>query len=160
MEKTTQPRPANAQRRLAIAATLLALATAGCTEEALAFFGGHDVKPPAATEFGVGPRASAKGLYTATLEPREPLALRKLQAVAVRVRDASGRPVADAVISVGGGMPEHRHGLPTQPRVTRALGDGVYEIEGVRFSMGGWWELKLAIESAAGADSVTFNLGL
>ena len=49
MEKTTQPRPANAQRRLAIAATLLALATAGCTEEALAFFGGHDVKPPAAT---------------------------------------------------------------------------------------------------------------
>jgi hypothetical protein len=36
----------------------------------------------------------------------------------------------------------------------------VYEIEGVRFSMGGWWELKLAIESPAGVDSVTFNLSL
>jgi hypothetical protein len=36
----------------------------------------------------------------------------------------------------------------------------VYEIEGVRFSMGGWWELKLAIDSAAGADTVTFNLSL
>jgi hypothetical protein len=57
-------------------------------------------------------------------------------------------------------MPEHGHGLPTQPRVRRALGDGVYEIEGLRFNMGGWWELKLAIESPAGADSVTFNLSL
>ena len=57
-------------------------------------------------------------------------------------------------------MPQHGHGLPTRPRVTRNLGDGVYEIEGVRFNMGGWWELKLAIDSAAGADSVTFNLNL
>jgi hypothetical protein len=26
--------------------------------------------------------------------------------------------------------------------------------------MGGWWELKLAIDSPAGADHVTFNLSL
>lgn len=62
METKTQSRSANARRRLAIAATLLTLATAGCTEEALAFFGGHDVKPPAAAEFGLGPRASALNL--------------------------------------------------------------------------------------------------
>ena len=148
------------KRRWAIAAAVLALALTGCTEDALAFFGGHDVAKPAATEFGLGPRVSTQGVYTATLEPREPLALRKLQTVAVRLRDGKGQPIDGAAITVGGGMPEHRHGLPTQPRVTRALGGGVYEIEGVRFSMGGWWELKLAIESAAGADSVTFNLSL
>ena len=157
MENDPQSRP---RRRLAIAAVVLALAATGCTEDALAFLGGHDVKPPAATEFGLGPRVSAKGVYTASLEPREPLALRKLQTVAVRLHGVNGQPIEGAAISVGGGMPEHRHGLPTQPRVTRALGEGVYEIEGVRFSMGGWWELKLAIESPAGADTVTFNLGL
>jgi hypothetical protein len=118
------------------------------------------VKPPAATEFGLGPRASANHLYTAVLEPREPIRLRKLQSVAVRIVDANGKPIEGAAISVDGGMPEHRHGLPTQPRVTQSLGDGVYEIEGVRFSMGGWWELKLGIQSPAGADTVTFNLSL
>ncbi|MBP8298407.1 MAG: FixH family protein [Burkholderiales bacterium] len=115
---------------------------------------------PAAAEFGLGPRPSAAQLYTATLLPRQPLRLRQLETVPVRIADASGRPVAGVAIAVSGGMPEHGHGLPTQPRVTRALGDGVYEIEGVRFSMGGWWQLKLAIESPAGADSVTFNLSL
>jgi hypothetical protein len=146
-----------AKRRWAIAVggVVLAFGLAGC-EEAVA----AEVKPPAQAEFGLGPRASAHGVYVATLEPREPLRLRRLQTVAVRVVDANGRPVDAASISVDGGMPEHRHGLPTQPRVTKALGDGVFEIEGLRFSMGGWWELRLAIDSPAGADSVTFNLGL
>jgi hypothetical protein len=90
----------------------------------------------------------------------EPLRVRRLQTVPVRISDAQGRPVENAVIAVDGGMPEHGHGLPTQPRVTRSLGAGLYEIEGVRFSMGGWWELKLAIDSPAGADRVTFNLSL
>ncbi len=122
--------------------------------------GDAEVKPPAVSEFGLGPRASTRRVYTAKLEPREPIRLRQLQTVPVRVLDAKGDPVDDARISIQGGMPEHRHGLPTQPRVTRSLGGGVYEIEGVRFSMGGWWELRLVIESAAGNDSVTFNLGL
>ncbi len=122
--------------------------------------GRSDVQRPAATEFGFGPRASAKRVYTATLQPRQPLRLRQLQTVPVLLVDASGRPIDGAAVSVEGGMPEHAHGLPTQPRVNRSLGGGVYEIEGVRFSMGGWWELKLVIDSPAGADSVTFNLSL
>src|SRR5919109_560028 len=114
----------------------------------------------AAAAFGLGPRVSKKKTYTATLQPAQPLRVRRLQTVPVLITDAHGRPVESAVISVDGGMPEHGHGLPTQPRVTRALGGGVYEIEGLRFSMGGWWEVKLAIDSPAGADRVTFNLSL
>jgi hypothetical protein len=30
-------------------------------------------------------------------------------------------------------------------------------MEGMKFSMTGWWEIKLAIEAAEGADKVTFN---
>ena len=44
--------------------------------------------------------------------------------------------------------------------MTRALGNGAYTVEGLRFNMGGWWELKLGIVTPAGRDSVTFNLSL
>ncbi|MFN7978566.1 MAG: FixH family protein [Vicinamibacterales bacterium] len=115
---------------------------------------------PAASEFGLGPRPSIDGRYVATLEPAQPLRPRQMQTVQVAVRDAAGRAVDDAAIAIDGGMPEHGHGLPTRPRMTRALGDGRYELEGVRFNMSGWWEFRLAITSAAGADSVTFHLSL
>jgi hypothetical protein len=59
-----------------------------------------------------------------------------------------------------GGMPQHGHGLPTSPRVTRALGNGDHLVEGVKFNMGGWWVVRFAITSSAGTDTVTFNLGL
>ena len=115
---------------------------------------------PAVNEFGLGPRTSAGGLYTATLQPQESLKPRKLQTIQVALKDAKGQAVDGAAITVDGGMPQHGHGLPTQPRVTKALGDGVYVIEGVRFNMGGWWEFKLAITGNAGTDTVTFNLAL
>ena len=115
---------------------------------------------PAQSEFGLGPRTSAQGLYTATLQPAESLKPRKLQTIEVTLKDAKGQAVDGASIAVGGGMPQHGHGLPTQPRVTKALGGGVYVIEGVRFNMGGWWEFKLAIAGNAGTDVVTFNLAL
>lgn len=115
---------------------------------------------PAAPEFSTGPRASARQVYKATLQPTQPLARRQLLSVPLLVVDANGRPVEGAKISVDGGMPEHLHGLPTKPLVRRELGGGMYMIEGLRFSMGGWWEVKLAIESPAGSDHVTFNLEL
>ena len=115
---------------------------------------------PVASEFGLGPRASGGGLYTATLIPTEPLRPRKLQTVQVAIADAAGEPIQNAQIGIDGGMPQHGHGLPTRPRVTKQVGDGIYQIEGVRFNMGGWWEFKLAINTSAGSDIVTFNLSL
>ena len=115
---------------------------------------------PAASEFGLGPRTSGGGLYTATLIPTEPLRPRKLQTVQVAIADAAGEPIQNAQVGIDGGMPQHGHGLPTRPRVTKQVGDGIYEIEGVRFNMGGWWQFKLAISTSAGSDIVTFNLSL
>lgn len=141
---------------VAFAPALLAVSACGH----LAMMGHASAQRPATEAFGLGPRVSTQQTYVATLQPQQPLRVRRLQTVVVSITDAHGQPVEAAVISVDGGMPEHGHGLPTQPHVKRALGNGVYEIEGVRFSMGGWWELKLAIDSPAGADSVTFNLSL
>ncbi|WP_160110182.1 hypothetical protein [Caballeronia choica] len=41
--------------------------------------------------------------------------------------------------------------------MTRELPDGGYLIEGMKFSMSGWWEIKLAIDGADGADRVSFT---
>lgn len=153
-------KPRSALRRTALVAAIAVLAAGVSACGHLAAMVGGGAKRPAETEFGFGPRASTNRKYTATLQPRQPLVLRRLLTVPVRITDANGRPVEVAAIKVDGGMPEHGHGLPTQPRLGRSLGGGVYEIDGVRFSMGGWWEFKLAIESPAGADSVTFNLSL
>ncbi|MBE0615564.1 MAG: FixH family protein [Burkholderiales bacterium] len=133
--------------------------TAACLA-ALVFSVAGCATRPAAGEFGVGPRTSAERRYVATLQPQQVLRPRQLQSMRVSIVDARGQAVNDANILVDGGMPQHGHGLPTKPRVTKSLGGGLYEIEGVRFNMGGWWEFKLAINGVAGADTVTFNLDL
>lgn len=114
---------------------------------------------PAADQFGFGPRTSVENRYRATIEaPAQPLKPRRMMKLQVEIRDAAGKPVDGAKIEVDGGMPQHGHGLPTKPRVTKNLGDGRYEIEGLRFNMGGWWELHLSVQSPIGNDRITFNL--
>jgi YtkA-like len=144
---------------LMLAIVVAALTLTACSH-AMMMSTGTAPRRPAASEFGLGPRTSATGHYVATLEPSQPLRPRQMQTVRIIVRDAEGQAIDDAQIAVGGGMPQHGHGLPTRPRVTRSLGDGRYEIEGVRFNMGGWWEFTLAITGARGVDTVTFNLAV
>ena len=106
-------------------------------------------------------KASAHGLYRATVRPDvTPIPVRRLQRWTLHLDTIDGRPVDTATISMDGGMPQHGHGLPTHPRVTRALGNGDHLVEGVKFNMGGWWVVRFAITTAAGSDTVTFNLGL
>ena len=144
---------------IAALVVVAAVSTTGCGH-VMMMMHGKNVARPTATEFGTGPRASASRQFTATLHTDQPLRLRRMQTVRVTITDAAGVPVDDATIEIDGGMPQHGHGLPTRPRVTRALGNGLYEIEGVRFNMGGWWEFKLVINAASGSDVVTFNLAL
>jgi hypothetical protein len=72
----------------------------------------------------------------------------------ITVTDADGKPVNNAEISVDGGMPAHGHGLPTQPQVTKNLGDGKYLVEGVKFSMPGDWEMKFTIKAGGMEETV------
>jgi hypothetical protein len=141
-----------------VAAVIAGAALTACTTAMAMVHGG--ARRPAATEFGLGPRVSSAGRYVATLKPAEPLRARRLQTIEVAVMDANGQAVDGAEIAIDGGMPQHGHGLPTRPRVTKKLGGGAYVIEGVRFNMGGWWEFRLAISGKAGTDTVTFNIAL
>ena len=88
----------------------------------------------------------------------EPLVLNEIHSWTVHVETADGQVVENAQLSVDGGMPEHNHGFPTAPEITEDLGGGDYLLEGVKFSMAGWWELKLNIDDGEQSDQVTFNL--
>lgn len=147
-------------RRFKPAMWVVAIASVAVLAGGQAAIMASKITRPAAAEFGQGPRTSASMMYRAMLITEEPLRTRKLQTLQVVVTDRDGHPIDGATIAINGGMPQHGHGLPTRPRISKALGGGTYEIEGLRFNMGGWWELKLSITSPAGTDVVTFNLGL
>lgn len=106
-------------------------------------------------------KASAKGLYQVAIEPEAgTVKMGELHSWVITVKSKDGAPVEDAKIAVDGGMPQHHHGLPTAPAVTANLGAGRYRVEGVKFHMSGWWELKFAIASSAGEDQAVFNIVL
>ncbi|MBI5824215.1 MAG: FixH family protein [Chloroflexi bacterium] len=88
----------------------------------------------------------------------DPITLGSMHSWVLHVETADGQPVEGATILVDGGMPEHGHGLPTAPQVTQDLGNGDYLVEGLKFQMGGWWEVKFNITADGTEDNVTFNL--
>lgn len=103
-------------------------------------------------------KPSSAGLYRVTLEPpAQAPAINQMHSWKVKLATPDGAAVSNAKFKVDGGMPQHGHGLPTQPRVAREIAPGTYALDGMKFSMTGWWEIKLAIDAAPGADKVTFN---
>lgn len=106
-------------------------------------------------------RRSEGGLYRAELSPDAmPIPVGRMQVWTVKLQTAAGAPVTRAGFAIGGGMPQHGHGLPTAPQVTRNLGGGRYQIEGVKFNMRGWWTFEVTVDGADGLDVVIFNLVL
>lgn len=76
----------------------------------------------------------------------------------MHVETPEGEPVESATVLVDGDMPQHGHGLPTQPLVTEYLGHGDYLVEGMKFQMDGWWVIDFTIEANGQRDVVHFNL--
>jgi hypothetical protein len=106
-------------------------------------------------------RTSASGLYVATIHPQgDSIPKGKVHRWTLHIESAAGAPIDSATFTVDGGMPQHGHGLPTKPRVTRALGHGDHLVEGMKFNMGGWWVVKFRVNGAMGRDSLVFNLSL
>ena len=117
-------------------------------------------KPPADLDYS-RTRTSEAGRYRATIHPQgDSIPQGRLQKWTLHLETATGAPVDSATVTVDGGMPQHGHGLPTSPRVTRVLGNGDHLVEGMKFNMGGWWVVKFHVDAPAGRDSVVFNLSL
>ena len=117
-------------------------------------------KPPADLDYS-RTRTSEAGHYKATIKPEgDSIPKGKLQRWTLHLETANGAPVDACTITVDGGMPQHGHGLPTKPRVTRPLGNGDHLVEGMKFNMGGWWVVKFRVDATPGSDSLVFNVKL
>jgi hypothetical protein len=117
------------------------------------------VTRPADLDVGTS-KTSDQGLFTVSYKSElEPLTINELHTWTVHVETAEGQPIDEAAVSVDGGMPEHNHGMPTEPLVT-PLGNGDYRVEGMKFQMPGWWTVTVDVSNAGQQDSVTFNLVL
>jgi hypothetical protein len=93
--------------------------------------------------------------YTSSLMP---LTINRMHDWVFHIENAEGAPVDNATISVTGGMPKHNHGLPTDPKMTKALGNGNYVLEGMRFHMRGDWELTVTVDADGRRDTVVIPL--
>jgi len=90
----------------------------------------------------------------------DPLPLGRIHSWTVHIETPEGVAVEDAQIIVDGRMPAHKHGLPTEPRLTEILGSGDYLVDGVKFSMPGQWELTLIITAGGVWDEAKFKFDL
>ena len=147
----TSPATRRQRPRLAAIAAAAALLLSGCMLLA---------RPPRDLDYS-RTRTSEAGLYRGTILPQgDSIPTGRLHRWTLHIETADGTAVDSATVEVDGGMPQHGHGLPTRPRVTRALGGGDHVVEGLRFNMGGWWVVKFRVSAPAGADSLVFNLSL
>lgn len=111
----------------------------------------------AVSEFWLSEDGLFRVSFTSALDPIE---INTIHSWVLHVGTAGGEPVDGAVIHITGGMPEHDHGLPTAPQVTRDLGNGDYLVEGLRFHMSGAWEIEFTISVGKARDTATVSLDL
>lgn len=117
-------------------------------------------KPPQNLDYS-RTRLSEAGLFRVSILPAgDSIPKGRLQQWTLHIESAAGLPIDSVGVAVDGGMPQHGHGLPTKPRVTRALGGGDHLVDGMKFNMGGWWVVKFRLNAAQGRDSVVFNVKL
>lgn len=104
-------------------------------------------------------QVSRQGHYRAEVRQRhEPVALGEFQSWLLAIETPDGKPVRGAELGISGGMPQHGHGMPSSPRYEAGPNPGEYRIDGLQFSMPGWWEVSVFISKDKVGDTVTFNL--
>ena len=89
---------------------------------------------------------SSPGISLEIFSQLSPIEINTIHSWEVVLTDEDGA-VSGATLDIVGGMPEHNHGMPTQPQITEELAPGRYLLEGVRFHMPGLWRLTASIST-------------
>ncbi len=101
------------------------------------------------------------GKYAVTLSPEgSEIPIGPLHSWVLELRTADDETFVPRQLGIYGGMPEHGHGLPSEPQPTEQLAAGEYRIDGVRFNMAGRWQMTVGVVGPAGADKITFDFNV
>ena len=103
-------------------------------------------------------QASKSNHYKIDLQCDHPPTLSGFQQCNLTLTD-NVKKLSDVNIIIEGGMPEHHHGLPTAPKVSWNKQNKLYNINGLKFSMPGVWQLTFLIDKTENLprDIVTIN---
>lgn len=104
--------------------------------------------------------STVQGLKIEIYSGLSPLLINQIHSWHIRILDSDHLPVSVEELNVTGGMPEHDHGLPTQPRITVRLENGDYLLEGVRFHMPGKWQLVVTMKKNGEDDQAVIEFQL
>ena len=120
----------------------------------------HSMKAPDPSQIDTSiEKTSMNGQFTVSYKSdAHPMPVNRLLSWNLNVRTADGKSVKNAQIKILGDMPEHGHGFPTEPEVSGTMEDGQYLVEGLKFSMPGWWVVTFHITAGDMMDHVSFNL--
>lgn len=101
---------------------------------------------------------------TLTMHP-DPPPMGELFEVRARLLDRAGEPIEDAKVRLDARMPQHDHGMMTDPvddpgqcdDAGKCIHpDGIYTTSGFKFHMGGEWTILLNVEGPLGPDNTSF----
>ncbi len=150
------PYPTGPLAPLALALSL-SLAGAACSSDG----GPATSTPDVATGCSNDPRVltlaggltvtgAAKQLVVALISLAPATVTKGVNEWTIELRDATGRPLDGATITVTPYMPDHGHGASVVPTVT-ALGGGRYDVANLTLPMPGVWQLTFDATLAPGA---------
>lgn len=97
---------------------------------------------------------TAQALYRVTLHPPLEIGINRYQTWGIFIEDATGKALDQAVVDLRADMPAHGHGLLAQPRIVPGRAPGRYRVEGLRFHMPGYWEIRIQVNQGGKADAL------
>jgi hypothetical protein len=114
------------------------------------------------------PKATQGGKYRIGLTTRpDPPPRGELFTVIATFTELDGTPIDDGKVSLDARMPQHNHGMMTDPIDAPGQCDaagancrhagGVYETAGFKFHMGGEWTVTVDVVGPRGPDSTSFT---
>ena len=105
-------------------------------------------------QYGV---VSDNGAFVLDLIPKVSMNLVGLNRYEIILADEQGIAVEQAQITMIPWMPDHGHGTDREPVIT-PMGNGVYEVDDVVYTMPGLWHLNVEISTDSMTDNVRFEL--
>ena len=105
-------------------------------------------------QYGV---VSDHGVFVLDLIPKVSLNLVGRNRYEINLADRQGKPLDQAQITIIPWMPDHGHGTDREPSIS-PMGNGVYEVDDVVYTMPGLWHLNVEISTASMFDNARFEL--
>ena len=156
------PEAGPAPRWLVIATTVVAvglvtLAATSVVTSTPAIESSRPAVLPGAAITAFGPITSHNGRFRSQVIQASPVVSDVPSPWIVQVATRDGRRVANAQLDVRASMPEGNSIAPL-PLTSRYIGSGKYEIDDVRLTRPGWWNVALVIRYRGVTDSLAFNV--